>query len=134
MAHIMLIRIDGGHLKRALLMSAGFIFTFLGIVGVFMPIMPSIPFFIIASVCFSKSSKKFHNLLLNNRWIGPHIKRYHENNGISLTTKILLIVIQWMGILATSILLIHNLYGRILMIIIAMGATAYILSLKTAKT
>jgi len=68
-------------------MGAGFVFVVLGIIGAFMPIMPSIPFFIIASICFSKSSVKFHNLLLNNKWVGPHIKRYHENNGIRLKGK-----------------------------------------------
>ncbi|MCX5712732.1 MAG: YbaN family protein [Candidatus Omnitrophica bacterium] len=121
------------HLKRTILMCAGFLFAALGIIGAFLPVMPSIPFFIIASICFSKSSEKFHNMLLNNRWIGPHIKNYHENNGITLKTKILLIVFQWVGILGSSILFIHNFFGRILMVIIAIGATAYTLSLKTAK-
>jgi uncharacterized membrane protein YbaN (DUF454 family) len=121
------------HTKKIILMSAGFLLVALGIIGAILPIMPSIPFFIIASVCFSKSSEKFHNLLLDNRLIGPHIKRYHENNGIKLKTKIIFIIIQWVGILGTYILLIHNFYGRILMVIIAMGATAYILSLKTSK-
>ena len=121
------------HTKKIILMSAGFLFVFLGIIGAILPVMPSIPFFILASICFSKSSEKFHNLLLNNRLVGPHIKRYHENNGVELKTKILLIVFQWVCILGTSILFVRNFLGRILMIAIAIGATIYILSLKTAK-
>jgi uncharacterized membrane protein YbaN (DUF454 family) len=122
------------HIKKTVLMSAGFLFVALGIIGAFLPIMPSIPFFIIASICFSKSSEKFHSLLLNNRWVGPHIIRYHENNGIKLKAKIFLIVFQWAGILCTSMFFIHNLYARILMVIIATGATIYVLSLKTATS
>jgi uncharacterized membrane protein YbaN (DUF454 family) len=124
---------ESNHLKRTALMSLGFLFAAIGIMGAFLPIMPSIPFFIIASICFSKSSEKFHNLLLDNKWVGPHIKSYHENNGITLKTKILFIIFQWAGILGTSTLFIHNVFGRILMVIIATAATAYILSLKTAK-
>ena len=121
------------HLKRTVLMIAGFLFVALGIIGIFLPVMPSIPFLIVASICFSKSSKKFHNLLLNNKWVGPHIKNYHENNGIKVKTKILSIIFQWAGILFTSIFLVHNFFGRILMVIIATGATIYIVSLKTAE-
>ena len=125
--------IEMNHFKRIVLRSLGFLFVILGIMGIFLPIMPAIPFFIIASICFSKSSEKFHNLLLNNKWIGPHIKRYHENNGIKLKAKIIFIIFQWASILGTSILLVHDLFGRILMIAIATGTTVYILSLKTAK-
>jgi hypothetical protein len=114
-------------------MSTGFLFVGLGIIGAILPVVPSIPFFIIASICFSKSSEKFHNLLLNNKLVGPHIKRYHENNGIELKTKILLIVFQWACILGTSILFIRNFLGRILMVAIAIGVTIYMLSLKTAN-
>lgn len=105
----------------------------LGIIGFFLPVMPSIPFFIIASVCFSKSSKKFHDMLLENKWVGPRIKEYHQNNGIKIHEKVFLILLQWSGILFTSIFFVHNLLGRILMLCIAVGVTVYILSLKTMK-
>lgn len=121
------------HFKRTVLVSIGFLFVALGIIGAFLPVMPSIPFFIIASFCFAESSKKFHDLLLNNPVVGPHIKSYHENNGIKLKMKVFFIVLQWAGILGSSILFVHGLWGRILMVIIGLVTTVYILSLKTAK-
>lgn len=124
--------VEMSYIKRALLISAGFLFVALGVIGIFLPVMPCIPFLIIASVCFSKSSKRFHNMLLNNKLVGSHIKRYYENNGIKLKTKVLFIIFQWAAVLGTSIFLVHNLFGRILMGIITMGATIYILSLNTA--
>ncbi|MBF0122601.1 MAG: YbaN family protein, partial [Candidatus Omnitrophica bacterium] len=117
------------NLKRIVLLCTGFLFVTLGIIGAIMPVMPSIPFFIIASVCFSKSSKKFHDLLLENKLVGPHIKRYHENNGITLRTKVLIISLQWAGITGSSLLFVHGLLGRILMGIIGIASTIYILSL-----
>lgn len=124
--------IEMNQFKRIMLLSAGLLFTTLGIVGIFLPIMPTVPFLIIASVCFSKSSRKFHNLLLNNRWVGPHIKNFHENHEVKLKTKILLIICQWAGLGITSVFLVHGLFGRILLVAIAAGATFYILSLKTS--
>lgn len=121
------------HVKRIILLSLGFLFVTLGIIGMFLPIMPTVPFFIIASVCFSKSSEKFHKLLLENKWVGAQIKDYHENNGIKSRTKWFLLICQWTGVIFTSIFFVHNLFGRILMFMIAVGATTYILSLKTAK-
>ncbi len=120
-------------IKRFVLMGGGFLFVVLGLIGFFLPVMPSIPFFILASVCFSKSSKKFHDLLMNNKWVGPQIRDYHQNNGIKMSTKVFLIALQWSGIAFTSIFFVHNLLGRILMLCIAIGATLYILSLKTTK-
>jgi len=118
------------HIKKALLMGAGFLFAVLGIIGAFTPVLPAIPFFIIASICFSKSSKKFHRILLENKWIGPHVKNYHAN-GLKFKTKMLFIVVQWAGILLTYIFLVHNFLGRLLMAVITIGVTIFILSLKT---
>ncbi len=120
-------------IKKLLLLSFGFLFVLLGILGAFLPVMPSIPFLVIAAYCFSKSSKKFHDLLLDNPLVGPHIKNYHENNGITWQTKVLLIAMQWGGIIFSSIFFVHGLLGQTLMILIAMAATVYLLSLKTLK-
>ena len=119
--------------KKLLLLCAGFFFSVLGMIGAFMPVMPSIPFFIIASVCFSKSSVRFHNMLLNNKLIGPHIKNYHENNGISISAKLIMLAIQWIGLFFTGMFFVHNLLGRLLLLMIALAATGYVLSLKTVK-
>jgi len=119
--------------KKGLILSAGFLFVMLGVIGSVLPVMPSIPFFIIASVFFSKSSVRFHNMLLNNKLIGPHIKNYHEKKGISLRGKILLIAGQWISILFTCIFFIHNIFSRVFLVIIALAATFYIISLKTLK-
>ncbi len=111
---------------------AGFICVGLGIIGVSLPVVPGIPFFILAAICFSKSSPKFHDMLMNNKLIGPHIKNYHKYNGFTVKFKISFILLQWVGILLSSIFFVHNLTGRILMLMIGVAGTAYILSLRTA--
>ena len=121
------------HVKKILLIIVGWFFVLLGIIGIFTPVMPSIPFFIIASVCFSKSSAKFHHLLLDNKWIGPHIKKYHENHGITIKAKMACLAVQWIGLGCTALLFIRQPLGRLLLLLIGIGVSVYILSLKTAK-
>ena len=120
-------------IKRVFLLCTGFFFVALGILGALLPVVPSLPFFIIASVCFSKSSQKFHAMLMDNRLIGPHIRNYHENNGNKRKVKVILVVSQWAGIITSSIFFVHNLPGRVLMGLIGIAATIYLLSLKTAE-
>lgn len=121
------------YFRRALLISIGFFLLILGIIGVFLPVMPTIPFFIIASLCFSGGSNRFHNMLLNNRWIGSHVKNFQEHKEMELRKKVFVIVFQWIALGVTTIFLVKIMLIRILMIIMALGVTIYILSLKTTK-
>lgn len=122
------------YFKRVLLISMGFFLLILGIIGIFLPVMPTIPFFIIASLCFSGSSNRFHNMLINNRWIGSHIKNFQEHKGLRLRTKVLIILFQWVALGVTTIFLVKIMPIRIFMIIVALGVTIYIiLFLKTTK-
>ena len=71
--------------------SLGFIFLGLGVVGVFLPLLPTTPFVLVAAGCFAKSSDKWHQWLLSNRIFGPIIKDWQEKKCISVSTKIIAI-------------------------------------------
>ncbi len=61
----------------------------LGTAGIFLPIMPTVPFYLLAAYGFSKSSSKFHNWMINHDYIGPHIRDWHENRVIKRRSKII---------------------------------------------
>lgn len=67
----------------------GFIFLGLGVVGVFLPLLPTTPFLLVAAGCFAKSSEKWHQWLLSNRIFGPVIADWQERKCISVSTKII---------------------------------------------
>ena len=71
--------------------SLGFIFLGLGVVGVFLPLLPTTPFVLVAAGCFAKSSDKWHQWLLSNRIFGPIIKDWQEKKCISVSTKVIAI-------------------------------------------
>ena len=118
--------------KKIAYLTLGFFFLTLGIIGVFLPLMPTIPFCILASICFSKSSKKFHHWLLNNRWIGPQLKDFYKHKGMQLWKKSLIILGQWFGV-GVAIFFSPGPFVLIPLIIISIGVTIYILSLETLE-
>ncbi len=71
---------------------AGFIFVGLATLGVFLPLLPTTPFLLVAAGCFARSSAKWHRWLLSNRLFGPMIKRWEETRSISYSTKIVALV------------------------------------------
>ena len=68
-------------------------FTFVGFaaLGVFLPLLPTTPFLLIAVGCFAKSSEKWYQWLLSNKIFGPIIKNWHEKKCVSYSTKIVAI-------------------------------------------
>jgi uncharacterized membrane protein YbaN (DUF454 family) len=74
-------------LQRNLLVILGWFFTLLGVIGIILPVLPTTPFLIVALVLFSKSSPRFHQMLLNNAWFGPTLKQWEEKKTLSRKTK-----------------------------------------------
>ena len=75
-------------IKMSLYKSLGFIFLGIGVIGVFLPLLPTTPFLLVSAGCFAKSSEKWHQWLLSNRIFGPIIKDWQERKCISFSTKV----------------------------------------------
>jgi uncharacterized membrane protein YbaN (DUF454 family) len=65
----------------------GFLFIGLGIIGIFLPLLPTTPFILLAAGCFAKSSPRWHRWLLANRTFGPMIKNWEEHQCISCNSR-----------------------------------------------
>ncbi len=83
---------------RILLVILGTAFVIVGIVGIFLPILPTTPFMLLAAACYAKSSKRFYNWIMNNRVFGPIIREWRLYRAIPKRAKIfamLLIVLTF---------------------------------------
>jgi uncharacterized membrane protein YbaN (DUF454 family) len=65
----------------------GFLFLGLGFIGIFLPLLPTTPFVLLAAGCFAKSSEKWHNWLLANRVFGPMIRNWEEHKCVSCNSR-----------------------------------------------
>jgi uncharacterized membrane protein YbaN (DUF454 family) len=83
---------------RYLLILAGILCVALGLLGIFLPLLPTTPFMLLAAACFAQSSPRFHNALLDSRMFGPMIKQWQEQRSIPKKAKhraIFLIVVAF---------------------------------------
>ncbi len=118
-------------LKKIIFNILGFFFVGLGIVGIFIPLLPTTIFLIIAAYFFAKSSEKYYNWLISNKYFGKFIKDYREGKGVPLKAKTISITILWLTILYSIFFVATVIWLKILLICIAIGISWHLLSLKT---
>jgi uncharacterized membrane protein YbaN (DUF454 family) len=87
-------------MKKIVLLTLGHFFLALGIVGAFLPVLPTTPFLLLAAYFYSKSSEKIHNWLMNHKYLGPSLKDWHERGVIGIKAKwvatiMLGLIISW---------------------------------------
>ena len=120
-------------IKKWLLITAGTISVGLAFLGVLLPLLPTTPFLLLAAACYVRSSEKFYDWLLNHRWFGAYIRNYREGRGIPLMTKVTAITMVWLTIGYSAIFVVPLLVVKILLVLIAIGVTKHLLSLKTLE-
>lgn len=74
---------------RIFLLTIGSLSLALGIVGIFLPVLPTTPFLLLAAVCFSRASPRLHRWLLTHPRLGPAIVAWQTRRVISLQAKLL---------------------------------------------
>lgn len=116
---------------KILLIICGWIFVALGVIGIFLPVMPTTSFLLLAAACFAKSSEKFYNWLLNNKILGPFIRDYYLYRGMPARSKVIAILMVNIVIGYSALFAVKTEIVRILLFTIAVGVTSYILSIKT---
>ena len=118
---------------RILLIIAGTLFAGLGILGIFLPVLPTTPFLLLAAACYVRSSQRLYNWLLNNRWFGSYIRNYLQGKGVPLKVKALTLTLLWGTIGFSVAFVVESIPFRIVLILIAIGVSLHVLSLRTLK-
>ena len=115
---------------RILLNIIGSIAVALAILGVFLPLLPTTPFLLLASACYLRGSKRMHRWLLNNRVFGEYLRNFEEGKGIPLKAKITALALMWAS-LSFSIYKVQIVPLQLMLIMIGIGVTIYLLKMKT---
>jgi len=114
------------------LIAAGTFFCGLGLIGIFIPLLPTTPFLMLAAACYARSSKRFYDWLMNNRWFGRYLKNYREGRGISSKAKLISISLLWLT-MALSGVIVNLLLVWVVLIVIAALVTFHISTIPTMR-
>lgn len=111
----------------------GLISLGLGILGIFLPILPTTPLLLLAAALFLRSHKGLYNWLLNHPKLGTYIQNFMIHKSIPLKIKVLSVSMVWITLLYCAIFVAEHWAFRLFFIILATAITIHILSYKTQK-
>ena len=120
-------------LKQKILLIAGTISVAIGVIGIFVPLLPTTPFLLLAAACYIRSSERFYRWLLNNRFFGAYIGNYIEGRGMPLRIKVVTILLLWTTIGISACIGTQNTVLRIVLILVAIGVTIHIIFIRARK-
>jgi len=118
---------------RAILIALGFVAVALAVIGIFVPILPTTPFLLLAAFFFGRSSPRFYTWLHTNRWFGAYLSNYRAGRGLPLREKVLTIVALWVAILLSATFALSSWWPRGALLLIALAVTVHLLKIPTFR-
>jgi len=120
-------------LKRWTLIVAGTVFVAVGAVGVFLPVLPTTPFLLLAAFCYTRSSQRLYGALLSNRLVGSYLKNYLEGRGMTRGSKLWTLGLLWLGIVLAAAFATDEMVVRLALVVVLVGVTIHILTVGTIR-
>lgn len=105
----------------------------LGFLGVFVPLLPTTPFLLLALFLFARSSPKYAAKLVNNKILGPYVESYVNGQGMSVRVKFRTLILMWLVMSASAYFFTNTLWVRLLLLFIAVGVTIHIVRFKSSS-
>lgn len=121
-------------MRKILYITIGYISMIFGVVGIFIPGLPTTPFLLLSSWLFYKSSKRLHDALHRSRWFGPYLQRFQDRQGVSWWTKSISIVCMWSMISISAFCFFEP--GPVRLVLIGLGvigSTSILIFVPTGK-
>jgi uncharacterized membrane protein YbaN (DUF454 family) len=117
---------------RAVFLVLGHLCVGLGVIGVFLPVMPTTVFLLGAAACYARASAGFYNRLLNNRVFGPIIADWRHYRSMTWKAKAYAVGFVWVGI-GISVVLVPMVWLRVVLLGVAAGVTGFLLRIRTRE-
>ena len=114
---------------KLLFISFGFICTTLGVLGIFLPLLPTVPLLLLAAACFARGSDRCYSWLIEHRHLGPMLQGYMDGKGIPRRAKLSALGLLWLTIPISVVFVITHPWGKALLLLVGLGVTIYLIRL-----
>lgn len=119
---------------KTLFVVLGALSLLLGLVGIFVPLLPTTPFLLLAAALWVRSSPRLYAWLLAHRRLGPYIRQFRENRAIPLRAKIYSVTLLWATLLYCIFAVVEEWWwAQLALLAVAAGVTWHILSFATLR-
>ena len=118
---------------KYILIILGSISLALGVIGIFLPLLPTTPFLLLSAALYVRSSENLYNWLIHQKYLGTYIRNFREHKAIPLRVKVVSVSLVWITLLYCAIFVAKEWWMSAMFIAIATGVTIHILSYKTLK-
>ncbi|MBQ8839223.1 MAG: YbaN family protein [Bacteroidales bacterium] len=118
---------------KILLAVLGMLALILGIVGIFLPVLPTTPFLLLAAALFLRSSRPLYDWLMNHPKLGSYISNFMVHKSIPLKVKVISVSMVWITLLYCAVAVARHWAFSLFFVLLAAGITWHILSYKTKK-
>jgi uncharacterized membrane protein YbaN (DUF454 family) len=118
-------------LSKSFWIISGTVCVGLGVLGVFLPVLPTTPFLLLAAFCYGRGSERFYHWLVYRSWGSSYIQNYQSKRGIPLKQKILTIGLLWVTIGATIGFVALAWWLKVALVGVAIGVTVHLVKMKT---
>lgn len=116
-----------------LLISIGWVSVVLGVLGIFLPLLPTTPFLLLSAACFVRSSPRFYTWLIEHPKLGRYVLHYLEGKGIPKRAKIVAIIMIWATMSFSAWLVVPYIWGKLTLLLIGLCVSIYIYRQPTAQ-
>ncbi|MBN2274345.1 MAG: YbaN family protein [Bacteroidales bacterium] len=110
-------------MQKAVLITLGTISLGFGIVGIFVPGLPTTPFLLLTAGLYVRSSERLYQRLISNRYVGPYILEFQRNKGLTLKAKLGSIFLMWLMIFVSAFVFIQSIILKIILLCLGVIGT-----------
>lgn len=128
------LQLSSAWVVRWFFVTAGWVSLILGLIGLFLPIVPTTPFLLLTAFCFARGSERFYIWLLTNKYFGSYIRAWRNNEGVPLKVKVYALALLWYVLIMSAIFVVPLWSIRILFLLVGAGVTIYIVRLPTRRS
>lgn len=120
-------------MHKPLLIILGIFFVALGVLGIFLPVLPTTPFLLLALACFAKSSERLHDWLLSHKTFGPPIRQWQETRSIPRKVKLVALVTIFLSGIVTMFT-VESFNVKFILITVLIIPVVIILKIRTTES
>jgi uncharacterized membrane protein YbaN (DUF454 family) len=120
-------------LRRIVLLVVGALSLATGVIGMFIPVLPTTCFLLLAAWCFGRSSPRLHRWMHTNRWFGEYLSDYREGRGIPWRIKVGSLSVMWATIGLSVVFAVSSIWIRAGLLFIATAVTVHVIGLRDSR-